>query len=247
MAQQNTNINIIIPAYNESKNIAAVIDGIRKVLPDVGIIIVDDSGTIENKKTKKAISTYKNVEIISRGKKIGRGSAVLEGFRHSLKNQEIQYFFEIDADLAHDPTHLKSFISKISKGKKSMVIGSRYVRGGKIVGSSLKRRILSKTINKFLSVMLNVKLSDYTSGFRLYKRDAVEFLVNAKLKSTGFITLSEITYKLNKNGFKIGEVPATISQRVYGKSTMGFHELKDSLFFIIRMKFEEEFLGKFKF
>lgn len=240
------NICLIIPAYNESKNIPLVISGIRKEFPNSRIVVVDDSGKEENEKTVMALKKFKNIDIISREKKLGRGSAVIEGFKYGLKYKNVKYFYEIDADFSHDTTHLIRFMRKMNEEKVGMVIGSRYTKGGKSLNVSLKRKILSKMINKFLFLMLNVNLSDYTSGYRLYERKAVEYLAKSKMKSSGFITLSEITYKLNKRGFKIGEVPVTISTRKYGKSTMGFHELSTSLLFILKMKIEEEYLVKLK-
>lgn len=240
------NINLIIPAYNESKNIPLVVKGIRKEFPNSRIIVVDDSLEPESKKTRDALKGFKNIDVISRKKKLGRGSAVLEGFKYGLKYKNAKYFYEIDADFSHDTTHLIRFLEKIQNEEFGMVIGSRYIKGGKTVNVSKKRKVLSKMINKFLLVMLDVRLSDYTSGYRLYDRKAVEYLTSVKIKSTGFITLSEITYRLNKKGFKFGEVPVTISTRKYGKSTMGLKELMVSLFFILKMKIEEEYLTKLK-
>lgn len=241
------NINIIIPSYNESRNISMVIQGIRRELPNSKIIFVDDSSELENKKINKIIKKFKNIDLISRGKKLGRGSAVIEGFRFGLKYKNAQYFFEMDSDLAHEPKQFKRFIKKILEKNVDLVIGSRYMQGGKIINVSIVRKILSRIINRFLYLMLGIKLTDYTDGFRLYKRNAVEFIVKSKIKSTGFITLSEIVYKLNRNGFKIDEVPVSIYKRKHGKSTMGISELTRSLIFILRMKVEEEVLNNFKF
>lgn len=240
------NICLVIPAYNESKNIPLVVLGIRKEFPNSRIVVVDDSNKEENEKTINALKKFKNIDIISREKKLGRGSAVIEGFKYGLKYKNVKYFYEIDADFSHDTTHLIRFLKKMKEEKVGMVIGSRYTKGGKSLNVTLKRKILSKMINKFLLFMLNVNLSDYTSGYRLYERSAVEYLAKAKMKSSGFITLSEIIYKLNKKGFKIGEVPVTISTRKYGKSTMGLQELTISLMFILKMKIEEEYLVKLK-
>ena len=234
------NINIVIPSYNESKNIRSVITGIRKEFPYAKIIFVDDSHDLENKKIKKIVERFKNVDLITRGRKLGRGSAVMEGFKFGLKYKGAQYFFEMDSDLAHDPKQLERFVKKISENKVSLVIGSRYMQGGEIINVSIVRKILSRIINKFLSVMLGVKLTDYTDGFRLYTRQAVEFLVRSEIKSKGFITLSEMVYKLHRKGFKIAEVPVSIYKRKHGKSTMGVRELTDSLIFILKMKLEEE-------
>lgn len=241
------NVIIIIPSYNESKSLPTVINGIRNELPGARMIFVDDSNVKENEKIKKIVKQFKNIDLISRGKKMGRGSAVVEGLKYGLKYKEALYFFEMDSDLAHDPKQLIRFIDKAKEGKVSLVIGSRYMQGGKIVNVILFRRILSRIINLFLHIMLGFKLTDYTDGFRLYRRDAVEFIAKTKIKSSGFITLSELAYKLHRKGFKIAEVPVTIYRRKHGTSTMGIGLLTTSLIFIFRMKIEEELLNNFKF
>src|ERR1035437_9639934 len=195
-------IAVVIPSYNEVKNIRILIKGILKELPGAKIIIIDDSSKTENKKLRLIVKGKRNVVLISRFKKGGRGSAVLEGFRETLKDKNIEYVFEMDSDLAHDPREMERFIKKKDEGVCDFIIGSRYLPGGKIINIATSRTIMSRLINKFLYYWLGINLSDYTSGFRLYKRNSIEFLVKTKLKSKGFIALSESAYKLHISGYK---------------------------------------------
>src|SRR3989344_9223620 len=222
---KNKNIVIVIPSYNEVKNISILMKGIYKFLPDSKIIIVDDSSFDENQKLKKMVKVKKEVVLISRLKKSGRGSAVIEGFREALKNKSIEYIFEMDSDLAHDPEEFSRFIEKISIQKYDLVIGSRYLPGGRIKNIAKNRTILSRVINIFLRRWLGINVSDFTSGFRLYSRDAVKYLTQTKIRAKGFITLSEVLYKLHKKNFTIGEVPITWNFRKYGKSNVNSSEL----------------------
>ena len=151
----------------------------------------------------------------------------------------------MDSDLAHDPKEIKRFIKKIENDNYDLVIGSRYLPGGRIINITPDRTILSRVINKFLLVWLNMRVSDFTSGYRLYSRKAVEFLLKSKLKAKGFILLSEIAYKLAKNNFKLGEVPITWNYRQYGTSTVNTIELLDSLNFVIKMRVEDV-IGRIK-
>ena len=144
----------------------------------------------------------------------------------------------MDSDLAHDPLEMERFIKKKNSGNFNLIIGSRYLPGGRIINIAASRTIMSRIINKFLYYWLGIHLSDHTSGFRLYNRRAVEFLTKTKLRSKGFITLSETAYKLHLAGFKIGEVPITWNYRIYGKSTVNAKELFKSLSFVIIMKLE---------
>lgn len=235
--KNNKKFSIIIPSYNEVDNISILIKNIYKCLPGSRIIIIDDSSAAENKKLIKNMKIMKNISLTSRFKKMGRGSAVIDGFKIALKNKNSKYFFEMDSDLAHDPSEFKRFINEINVYPYDLVIGSRYKSGGKIVNISPNRTIISRIINYFLYFWLNIKISDYTSGFRLYSRRAVEFLTKNKLSSKGFITLSESAYMLYKNGYSISEVPITWNYRRYGNSNLSLNELIQSLIFVIKLRF----------
>lgn len=231
-----TRVGIIIPSYNETHNIPILTKKIFDYLPDSKIVIVDDSNPQQNKKLKQYIIKNKKITLISRQKKEGRGSAVIEGFKSMLKIKEIDYLFEMDSDLAHDPKDFEKFLDTIKKTKADLVIGSRYLAESKIVKWPLKRLILSKIINFFINFWLGLKLTDYTNGFRLYNRKAVSFLIKAKLKESGFIALSEIAFKLKNNRFKLIEIPITLTDRKYGKSSAGGKEFLSALIGIIRIK-----------
>jgi dolichol-phosphate mannosyltransferase len=211
------NFAIVIPSYNESKNIRILIKKINIELSNSSIIIVDDSSFEEREKIKKIVKNYKNVKLITRPKKSGRGSAVLLGFKEATKSIGINYVFEMDSDLAHDPKEFKRFLNEINVFPYDLIIGSRYKSGGKIINISTNRTIMSRIINNFLYIWLGIKISDYTSGFRLYSRSALEYLAKTKIESKGFITLSEVAYKLSKKGFKISEVPITWNYRNSGR------------------------------
>lgn len=232
-------IGIVIPSYNESKNIPLLARDIFTRYPDATVMVIDDSNKEENRKIVAAVSKIKlkhAIFVISREKKSGRGSAVLRGFQELLKNKKINYFFEMDADLAHDPADMQKFLGAIRKQDTGVVIGSRYIENSHIKDWPLRRLISSKVINAFINLWLDLQLSDYTNGFRLYSRKAVEYLNRIELQEKGFIALSEIAYRLQSNGFKIGEVPITFTDRRYGKSSADIHEFISSLVGIVRIR-----------
>ncbi len=238
--KDNKNISIVIPSYNEVENISILTKGIDKYLPNSRVIIIDDSSISENKKLKQIIKNKKGIILISRLKKMGRGSAVLDGFKKALENKDTQYIFEMDSDLAHDPKEFSRFLNEVSVYPYDLVIGSRYKSGGRIVNISPNRTIMSRLINYFLYFWLNIKISDYTSGFRLYSRNGAKLIINSKLNAKGFIALSEAAYKLYKNGYSISEVPITWNFRRYGKSNVNLKELLSSLIFVIGLRFKSK-------
>ena len=229
-------IAIIIPTYKEIENITILVNKILTLFPSAKIIIVDDSPSKENRALQKYFQKYKGtISIISRLKKDGRGSAVITGFKQVLKNKNIDFFFEMDADLAHNPEEISVFLKK--KNEADIIIGSRYLSKSKIIEWPLRRLIMSKTINLFLTFWLGLNLSDYTNGFRMYNRKSLEFLCGLPLKEKGVIALSEIAYKLKKAGYKIAEVPISFTDRRYGKSNAGIKEHFNSLIGVLRIPF----------
>ncbi len=230
------NFAVIIPSYNESENLKILVKKIKNSYPSFKIFIIDDSRPEENEKIKKAMRLYTNVKLISRMKKSGRGSAVMLGFREAYKLKNIHYFLEMDSDLAHDAAEIKRFINKIKTNQYDLVIGSRYLKGSRIKNITKNRTILSRVINFYLKFWLNVKVSDFTSGFRLYSRKSIDYLLKTRIESKGFITLSEVLYKINKQKFLIGEVPITWNYRIYGKSNVNIQELLVSLFYVIKLR-----------
>lgn len=234
-------IGFSIPSYNEASNIVSLLTKIKKTIPNSIIVIVDDSNEKENKRLKHFLSKSKlengiDVLLISRLKKNGRGSAVLAGFEELLKDSSIKYFFELDADLSHNPVEALNLLNEMKNKNADVVIGSRYLDKSKIIRWPLKRRVLSKIINKFINTWLGLELSDYTNGFRLYNRKAVGFLLKIRLKEKGFIALSETVFRLKKNKFKILEVPISFTDRKFGKSSAGFTEYKNSIIGILRIR-----------
>jgi len=241
MKKNKFNFAIIMPSYNESKNISILLKSIGNILPESKVVIVDDSSKEENGKIRQIVKSKKNIVLISRLKKSGRGSAVLDGFKKALDNKTIDYFFEMDSDLAHNPKEFTRFIKKVNEYPYDLVIGSRYKPGGKIVHIEFYRTIMSRVINIFLYFWLGIHISDHTSGFRLYNRKSVKYLLSINIESKGFITLSEIAYKLHKAKFLLAEVPITWNYRRFGKSNVNYLELSNSLGFVIVMRFKDIF------
>jgi glycosyltransferase involved in cell wall biosynthesis len=228
---------IIIPSYNESTNLAILLADIGNLYPYARVCIVDDSLGQEKTEMEKIVSSYpkKTHTLIQRSKKKGRGSAVMAGIRQVLKDKGVKILIEMDADLAHDPKEIVLLLSKIPPC--DMVIGSRYLNKSVIINWPKKRLLQSRLINFFLRYFLGIAITDYTNGFRAYSRRAAEYLVSIPIYERGFITLSEIAYRLYRKGFRIGEVPTTFTDRKYGTSNAGVRELIISLIGVARIRF----------
>jgi len=230
-------VAVIIPTYNEKENIKKTIDLIKKSVPKILIYVVDDNSPDNTQEIVRKMSQKKNsnVFLTVRTKKSGRGGAVLEGMKEALKNNKTQYFMEMDADLSHSPLQIPRILEKRQPG--FVCIGSRYIKGSKIVNWPPKRILLSGFANRYISTILRVKIHDFTNGFRCYPRDAVKVILKSNIQHKGFITLSETVFLLSRKGFKFVEIPITFKDRTKGKSNATMSEVLMSLLAVIQIRF----------
>ena len=228
-------IGIVIPAYKEDENILTLIRKIRKNINCL-IVVVDDSPDL---KTKKIIfkNKIKNIRYYNRGKKSGRGSAIIFGFKKLIKiKKKLNCLIEMDADLSHSPSELKRNISYFYKNSLDLLIGSRYLKGSKIYGWPKSRRILSKLSNILAKVLLDVPINDYTNGFRFYSKPAAKTIVSKCNKTGGgFIILSEIVLILWKNNYQISEIKSIFKNRIRGESSVNLKLILESLLGLFKL------------
>jgi dolichol-phosphate mannosyltransferase len=233
-------VAIIIPSYNDAENIPLVVKGIRSVATSAKIIIVDDSNEEQKKKLRTFAKKQKGLQIIERETKSGRGSAVLDGFREALLDKRIQFVFEMDADTSHSAKDLTKFLEK--KNVADLIIGSRYIKGSRVINWPKKRLLMSRVINSFLlNLLFNLGIHDYTNGYRMYDRKAAEYLLSTTLHETGFVLLSESAYQLKRAGFSLAEVPITFTDRKHGVSSV---HMKD-IFIALLSAFKVRFIYKY--
>jgi dolichol-phosphate mannosyltransferase len=229
-------INIIIPTFNEDKNIIPLLRNIKKNIPTASIAIVDDSKKNIMKQILKQNKFEKSIKYFHRINSKGRGSAVLYGFRQLLKKRKNQIFIEMDADFSHKPSELKKNIRLFQKKKIDLLIASRYLPKSRIINWPLSRKIFSKLSNILAKTLLNIDVKDYTNGFRIYSKKATRLITNKCGKiGDGFIVLSEILLVLNINKFKIHEVSSVFFNRKRGESSVNLRLVLQSFFGLIRL------------
>lgn len=230
---------VVIPTYNAKFTIVKSITKILSVVPGAKIVIIDDSspdGTGGLVEVMAKVDT--RVILIKRTGKNGRGSAVIAGFKESLKDRYIKYFIEMDADLCHDPKYIPSLIKKAHSA--DVVIASRYLPTSKIFGWTLKRKFMSYAMNHFAKFFLRVPIHDYTDGYRCYSRRAVEQIVAHKFKSKGYVVLSEIVYLCYKRNMNFAEVPIEFHFNLGGKSNLNIGEVREALKTIIQLSLSSD-------
>jgi len=225
---------IIIPTFNEKENIYLLTFTILKLLPKCTIYIIDDT------KQKNYFLKFNNkrIKYFLRKNKSGRGSAVLFGFKKALQAKKFNVFVEMDADFSHNPKELKKNLFYFEKTKLDLLIASRYLTKSKIVNWTIFRRVLSFLSNKLANFLLQINVSDYTNGFRIYSSRSIK-LITKKCGNIGdgFIVLSEILLIIKSKGYKISEVPSVFVNRKRGESSVNLSLVFKSLIGLFRLFF----------
>ncbi len=210
---KNKRIAILIPIYNESKNIENLVKKISDISKNYEIIFIDDDSKDGTKKILENLSKKHNVSYFIRKNKRGYGSALRFGFE---KTRNFDVVVTMDADFSHNPKDIPKLIKEIEKGK-DVVIGSRYIGGGKIKNWPLLRRITSKLTNSFVRFFLDTNIKDNSAGYRAYKNKFIKKILG-DIKSEGYSIGEEILFLAKKNQAKISEIPVTFLDRTQGKS-----------------------------
>ena len=228
---------IIIPTYNEAGNIEVLVEKILELeLNNSKIIVIDDNSPDGTGEIAESLSEkFKGrIDVIHRARKLGLGSAYKEGFKTALK-EGAQTIITMDADLSHDPNAIPSMLGELKDN--DLVIGSRYVEGGGIVGFPLWRLALSSIAQALCRFFLGIKVHDSTTAFRAYKAKIIKAIKPDSIKSEGYSFLIEVVFRSQKAGLKVSEVPIIFKARELGKSKVSQSEILKALFTVFRLKF----------
>ncbi|NSW51240.1 MAG: polyprenol monophosphomannose synthase [Anaerolineae bacterium] len=213
---------VIIPTYNEAENLRRLIPELMALpLDDFHVLVVDDNSQDGTGELVDELAQANNrIQVIHRPGKLGLGTAYVQGFQHALESGA-DIMVQMDADFSHPPQKLPEMIKALDAN--DVVIGSRYIKGGSVdVEWSLWRKALSAWGNFYARTILGLRTNDVTGGFRAYRRNVIEALPLALIKSNGYIYQVEMTYIIHRLGFTIGEIPIYFAEREWGASKMSF-------------------------
>ncbi len=213
---------VILPTYNEAGNVDAIVRAALAALGDAGVagnvLVVDDgspdgTGEIADRLAEELDA----VHVLHRPVKAGLGPAYLAGFDHAL-GAGADLIIEMDADFSHDPADLPRLVAAAEGA--DLVLGSRYVRGGRIAGWSLPRRLLSRAGSLYAAALLQSRVRDLTGGFKCFRRAVLEALDLEAIQANGYGFQIELTYRTLRAGFRVREIPITFHDRRAGTSKM---------------------------
>ena len=219
---------IVLPTYNEADNIAEILRRVRAVVPQAGILVDDDSspdGTADIVWAR--ISEVGQVDIVSRPRKSGLGSAYRDGFKWG-RTRGFDVLMEMDSDFSHDPADIPRLLKGIDDGA-DLVIGSRYVTGGEIPHWPWHRRALSKYANRYSAAMLRLGIRDLTAGYRAYRGEMLDRIDLDAVRAEGYGFQVEMTYFVADAGGRIVEVPIKFVDRVRGTSKMSMNIVVEAM------------------
>lgn len=211
-------VAIIIPVVNERANLEALLPR----LEPYQVYIVDDGSTDG---TQLLCSSWSNVHLIERNHRMGLVSAILDGFKKI--SGKFQYAVVMDSDFSHDPEYIPGLLQTAEDKNLDLVVGSRYIKGGKN-GDSFIRRIVSLGGNIAFRSTFSSKVKDATGGFRVYSARAMDFLLESNISeaiSPSYAGQIDILRRLLGAGFKVGEYPIVFYKRVEGKSKLKMNDI----------------------
>jgi glycosyltransferase involved in cell wall biosynthesis len=225
---------VVLPTFNERENLERVVNAVRQSGYDV--LVVDDAspdGTGEL--AARLAERDAGVRVHGRPRKLGLGSAYVEGFSKGLQDG-YQLFVEMDADGSHRAEHLDAIV-EAARSAGGMAIGSRYVSGGAIVGWGPARHLLSWGANVYCRALLGLGVHDCTSGFRCYTRQVLERIGLERVVSQGYSFQIEMVYRCARLGYPIVETPIRFEDRIEGKSKVSEGEVRKALLAVLRLRF----------
>ena len=225
---------VVVPTYNEAGNLPALVEQLLALPLGLRVLFVDDASPYGTGRIADRLAAEHSGRLhpIHRPGKHGLGSAYAAGFRAAFE-LGATYVITMDADFSHQPRYVQSMVAMAANF--DVVIGSRYVAGGRTEGAPFHRRLLSRGANGFARTLLGLQARDATAGFRLYRREVLESIPLGSIFSSGYSFLIEMLYLVQSRHWRIGETPIVFQDRFAGRSKISQAEIARALYTVVRL------------
>lgn len=230
---------VIMPTYNEADNVADVVARVRAAVPHAHVLIVDDNspdGT--GALADRLAADDAQVQVLHRAGKQGLAAAYIAGFDWAAK-RGFDVAVEMDADGSHAPEQLPRLLRALDHA--DVVIGSRYVPGGKVVNWPAHRLLLSRGANAYAKVLLGMSVNDATGGYRAYRMPVLDKIVPGWDPPQGYCFQIELALRASRAGFEVAEVPITFSEREHGVSKMNSSIVREALWRVTEWGLQDKY------
>jgi len=209
---------VIVPTYNEAGNVRKTVERVRTAVPPADVLVVDDNSPDGTGQIADRLAELdEHVHVLHRPGKAGLGAAYVAGFRWGL-DRDHDVLVEMDADGSHQPEELPRLLAALEGA--DLVLGSRYVPGGRVVNWSRHREMLSRGGNVYARLALGVPMRDATGDYRAFRADALRRLDLYDVASQGYCFQVDLVWRAVQSGLRVVEVPITFIERVEGTSKM---------------------------
>lgn len=217
---------VIIPTYNECDNLP-IVAGRLLELPELEVLVVDDASPDGTGQAADALAAASGgrLSVLHRDGPRGLGRSYLDGMRHALRG-DATHICQMDADLSHNPADVPRLLAQAEHS--DLVIGSRYVAGGRIENWPKRRELLSAFANRYVRTITGLRVNDVTSGFRCWRREALQRLPLDRIVSDGYAFLVELVWEAAAAGYRIDEIPITFVERRQGASKLSGRVMVES-------------------
>lgn len=228
---------VIIPTFNEKENIERILRKVFSLDKLFHVLIVDDGSPDGTAEIVRSLMTEYPDRLFmeERASKSGLGTAYIHGFRWSLQHN-YSFIFEMDADFSHNPDDLIRLYNACAVDGFDMSVGSRYVKGGKVMNWPFTRWLMSYFASVYVRLILWINIKDTTAGFKCYKRKVLETIDLNKIRFVGYAFQIEMKYTALLHGFKIKEVPIVFIDRQLGQSKMSMRIFKEAFWGVFKMR-----------
>lgn len=232
---------LILPTYDEAENIEAIVRASLSVLEQAApgahriLIVDDDSPDGTGRIADRLASETGAVEVLHRKVREGLGPAYIAGFQHALA-AGAAYVFEMDSDFSHDPADLARLLGAVRDGGADLALGSRYASGGSIEAWGVGRRLISRGGSRYAQLVLGLKVSDLTGGFKCFRAEVLRTIELETVRSRGYAFQVELTARAVSAGFNVVEVPIVFRDRVRGTSKMSARIALEAMVLVPRLR-----------